>query len=263
MLYMFRCVLTRQTVLYRFEHRSYHWKTVSLKNAVFDLSWPLTLKRLILGEICLRLSERAFQELSFAFFWIWRSYYSSRDNGRHSWKKHHFFRKFDLWWPLLTSIFTWAKKWPKWLRTGSLRAVDRRIARPSSFPSFRVRGGVILAPPPTMAKVAETATRARVKGTVPPCSKLSFIPKLCVKRFSTFHWSCRSLLSQENIAWLARNQRLQFNKSRFCDVIWRQSLHFAFPIHLWRTTYTVVLLFKTPSCQPQLSAEWYCNVIIP
>ena len=41
-----------------------------------------------------------------------------------------------------------SEKWPKWLRTGSLRAVDRRIARPSSFPSFRVRGGVILAPPP-------------------------------------------------------------------------------------------------------------------
>ena len=73
------------------------------------------------------------------------------------------FRKFDLWWPLLTSIFTWAKKWPKWLRTGSLRAVDRRISRPSSFPSFRVRGGSFWPPPPTMAKVAETATRARVK----------------------------------------------------------------------------------------------------
>ena len=59
------------------------------------------------------------------------------------------FRKFDLWWPLLTSIFTWAKKWPKWLRTGSLRAVDRRIARPSSFPSFRVRvGGGSFCPPP-------------------------------------------------------------------------------------------------------------------
>ena len=58
------------------------------------------------------------------------------------------FRKFDLWWPLLTSIFTWAKKWPKWLRTGSLRAVDRRIARPSSFPSFRVRGGGSFWPPP-------------------------------------------------------------------------------------------------------------------
>ena len=26
---------------------------------------------------------------------------------------------------------------------------------------------------------------------------------------------------------------------------------------------TVVLLFKTLSCQPQLSAEWHCNVIIP
>ena len=58
------------------------------------------------------------------------------------------FRKFDLWWPLLTSIFTWAKKWLKWLRTGSLRAVDLRIARPSSFPSFRVRGGHLAPPPP-------------------------------------------------------------------------------------------------------------------
>ena len=72
------------------------------------------------------------------------------------------FRKFDLWWPLLASIFTWAKKWPKWLRTGSLRAVDRRIVRPFSFPSFRVRGGGGHFGPPTMAKVAETATRARV-----------------------------------------------------------------------------------------------------
>ena len=60
------------------------------------------------------------------------------------------FRKFDLW-------------WPKWLRMGSLRAFERRIARPSSFPSFRVIPGVILPPPPTMAKVAETATRARFK----------------------------------------------------------------------------------------------------
>ena len=76
------------------------------------------------------------------------------------------FRKCDLWWPLLTSIFTWAKKWPKWLRTGSLRAVDRRIARPSSFPSFRVRGGHFAPPPPTMAKVAKTATRSRVNVSV-------------------------------------------------------------------------------------------------
>ena len=59
--------MVSKLLLYHFKHRSYHWKTVSLKNAVFDLSWPLTLKRLILGEICLHLSERAFQEPSFVF----------------------------------------------------------------------------------------------------------------------------------------------------------------------------------------------------
>ena len=48
---------------------------------------------------------------------------------------------------LLTSIFTWAKKWQQWLRTGSLRTLDRRIAQLSSFPSFRVRGGSFCPPP--------------------------------------------------------------------------------------------------------------------
>ena len=57
------------------------------------------------------------------------------------------FRKFDLWWPLLTSIFTWAKKWPIWLWMGSLRDFDCRMFRPSSFPSFLVSRGVILPPP--------------------------------------------------------------------------------------------------------------------
>ena len=157
--------MVSKLLLYHFKHRSYHWKTVSLKIAVFDLSWPLTLKRLILGEICRHLSERAFQELSFAFFGFGVANIVPEIMAAIP-DKTIIFRKFDLWWPLLTSIFTWTKKWPKWLRTGSLRAVDRRIARPSIFPSFRVRGGgVILAPPPppTMAKVAETATRARVK----------------------------------------------------------------------------------------------------
>ena len=35
------------------------------------------------------------------------------------------------------------------------------------------------------------------KGTIPPCSKLPFIPKLYVKRFSTFHWSCWSPFSKK------------------------------------------------------------------
>ena len=139
--------MVAKLLLYHFKHRSYHWKTVSLKNAVFDLPWPLTLKRLILGEICRRPIERAFQELSVAFFGFGVAIIVPEIMAGIP-DKTIIFRKFDLWWPLLTSIFTWAKKWPKWLRTGSLRAVDRRVARPSSFPSFRVRGGVILAPPP-------------------------------------------------------------------------------------------------------------------
>ena len=144
-----------------FQTQKLSLKTVSLKNAVFDLSWPLTLKRLILGEIYRRLSERAFQELSFAFFRFGVAIIVPEIMAGIP-DKTIIFRKFDLWWPLLTSIFTWAKKWPKWLRMGSLRPVDRRIVRPSSFPSFRVRGGGHFGPPPTMAKVAETATRARV-----------------------------------------------------------------------------------------------------
>ena len=55
------------SLLYHFKHGSYHRKTVSLKNAVFDLSWPLTPKPLVLGEIWRHLGERAFQELSIAF----------------------------------------------------------------------------------------------------------------------------------------------------------------------------------------------------
>ena len=137
--------MVSKLLLYHFNHRSYHWK-LSLKNAVFDLSWPLTLKRLILGEICPHPSERAFQELSFAFFRFGVAIIVPEIMAGIP-DKTIIFRKFDLWWPLLTSIFTWAKKWPKWLRMGSLRPVDRRIVRPSSFPSFRVRGGGSFWPP--------------------------------------------------------------------------------------------------------------------
>ena len=59
--------MVSKLLLYHFKHGSYHRKTVSLKNAVFDLSWPLTPKPLVLGEIWRQLGERAFQELSIAF----------------------------------------------------------------------------------------------------------------------------------------------------------------------------------------------------
>ena len=59
--------MVSKSLLYHFKHGSYHRKTVSLKNAVFDLSWPLTPKPLVLGEIWRQFSKRAFQGLSVAF----------------------------------------------------------------------------------------------------------------------------------------------------------------------------------------------------
>ena len=152
--------MVSKSLLYHFKHIRYRPKTVSLKNAVFDISWPLTLKQLILGEIWRHPSERAFQELYFFRFGV---AIIVPEIMAVIPDKTIIFRKFDLEWPLLTSIFTWAKKWPRWLRMGSLRAFERLIVRPSSIPSFLVRrGGHFAPPPPTMAKVAETATRARV-----------------------------------------------------------------------------------------------------
>ena len=61
---------------------------------------------------------------------------------------HHSFSKI---WPLLNSAdlnIHLNEKWPKWLRTGSLKAFDGRIARSSSFPSFRVEGDHFDTPPP-------------------------------------------------------------------------------------------------------------------
>ena len=100
--------MVSKLLLYHVKHRSYHCKTVSLKNAVLDLSWPLTLKRLILGEICRHLSERAFQELTCAFYGFGVAIIVPEIMAGIP-DKTIIFRKFDLWWPLLTSIFTWAK----------------------------------------------------------------------------------------------------------------------------------------------------------
>ena len=102
--------MVSKLLLYHFKHRSCHWKTVSLINAVFDISWPLKLKRLILGEIWRHLSERAFQELSFVFFFGFGVAIIVPEIMAGILDKTIIFRKFDLWWPMLTSILTWAKK---------------------------------------------------------------------------------------------------------------------------------------------------------
>ena len=143
------------------------------------------------------------------------------------------FRKFDLWWPLLTSIFNWAKTWPKWLRTGSLRAVDRRIARRSSFLVFELEGGSFCPPPPTMAKVAETATgrglkySSHVHGPINVgeilyrfCSHLSnkliVTPETWTEKFENFERINSIRETNENVySW---NSRKRLGTSRLCEL---------------------------------------------
>ena len=115
MLYIFRCVLTRET----------RWcqnrcsitsnteviieKLFRSKMPFFDVSWLLTPKRLILGEIWRHLSEKKNVSRAFyGFFKFWRSSYRDRDNADNM-KPCHVIPKFwktCLWWPLVTSILT-------------------------------------------------------------------------------------------------------------------------------------------------------------
>ena len=164
--------MVSKLLFYHFKHKL-SLKNCSLKNAVFDLSWPLTLKRLILGEICSHLSERAFQELSFAFFGFGVAIIVPEILAGIP-DKTIIFRKFDLWWPLLTSIFTWAKN----DRNDFERAHKQLSIAVSSgllaFLVFELEGGGSFWPP-TMAKVAETATRARVKSNCKITVTIEFV----------------------------------------------------------------------------------------
>ena len=149
------------------------------------------------------------------------------------------FRKFDLWWPLLTSIFTWAKKWPKWLRTGSLRAVDRRIARPSSFPSFRVRGGGVILAPPTMAKVAETATRARVKKNCTYASRSFEVTRGHQPSFANNFWSKRDrdVIGVSTFVLARRIEWLQYDPFHHHVTLAWLDLRSNFDLDLWKSFY--------------------------
>ena len=51
-------------------------------------------------------------------------------------------------WPLVTSILTWAKKWPKWFRNDFSRAFERRFPFCSTMRRSRDRRGVFKHPPP-------------------------------------------------------------------------------------------------------------------
>ena len=72
--------------------------------------------------------------------------------------KQSFFEKFDLWWPLLTSIFTWAEHDRndfEWVHKGLSIAVSPGLL---AFLVFELDGGWSFWPP-TMAKVAESWDR--------------------------------------------------------------------------------------------------------
>ena len=61
------------------------------------------------------------------------------------------FLKNDLWWPLVTSILTLAKKWPKCFRNHFWRALERFFPFLATTPSSQVRGGGFSnTPPPSM-----------------------------------------------------------------------------------------------------------------
>ena len=106
-LYMFRCVLTRQTRWCQ-NHCSIISNTEVIieklflsKMPFFNFSWPLTPKQLILGEIWRHLSERTFKSF-LLLLRLWRSSYRDRDNANNM-KPCHVIRKFWEILPLMTS----------------------------------------------------------------------------------------------------------------------------------------------------------------
>ena len=66
-------------------------------------------------------------------------------------------------WPLVTSILTWAKKWPKWFRNDFSRAFERRFPFCSTMRRSRDRRGGVQTPPPSRSWKIQRPSRARVK----------------------------------------------------------------------------------------------------
>ena len=68
-------------------------------------------------------------------------------------------------WPLVTSILTWAKKWPKWFRNDFSWAFERRFLFCSTMRRSRDRRGGVQTPPPPPSRSwkIQRPSRARVK----------------------------------------------------------------------------------------------------
>ena len=67
-------------------------------------------------------------------------------------------------WPLVTSILSWAKKWPKWFRNDFSRAFERCLSFFSTATRSRDHGGAFKRPPPPSRRwKIQRPSRARVK----------------------------------------------------------------------------------------------------
>ena len=109
-------------------------------------------------------------------------------------------------WPLVTSILTWAKKWPKWFRDDFSRAFERRFPFCTTMRRSRDRRGVFKHPPPPSRwwKI-QRPSRARVNLRPggghfgPPWVFLPITRKRIGATYVTkldiaFHWSILHLL---------------------------------------------------------------------
>ena len=67
-------------------------------------------------------------------------------------------------WPLVTWILTWAKKWPKWFRNDFLRPFERYLSFFSTATRSRDHGGAFKHPPPPSQQAVENPEAQRGAG---------------------------------------------------------------------------------------------------
>ena len=150
----------------------------------------------------------------------------------------------------MTSILTWVKKWPKWFRNDFSQAFERRLSFFSTSTRSRDHGGV-QTPLPQQAVEIQRPSKAqgyRIKVTIPPCSKLFFIPRLYVSTFSTFYWSCWSFFFKKYCVTCKKSTlKVLIN---FGFVTSFENSHYTLLFrYIYGARNTVILLFKTPSCR--------------
>ena len=88
-------------------------------------------------------------------------------------------------WPLVTSILTWAKKWPKWFRNDFSRVFERCLSFFSTASRSRDHWGGVQTPPPPPSRrwKIQRPSRARVNKWISVCRyHLTQWTKICTVR---------------------------------------------------------------------------------